>query len=187
MRLEVNCVTFALAIIRRSVWEQLGGLDEAFVGGQFEDVDFCRRVREAGYKVIYQPRAVAYHWEHGSGTDFVFESEKRNRNLLLKRWPDYPSDEHIFQPFNWDLVHAPPVIDATAVLIHQIRAEAMLYVTSKIGDGGRGKLREDEREHLAHSERLAAMPFHLLPEVDRTWAQERAIRFADFICKVREE
>ncbi len=187
VRLEVNCVTFALALIRRSVWEELGGLDEAFVGGQFEDVDFCRRVREAGYKVIYQPQAVAYHWEHGSGEEFVLQTEMRNRNLLLKRWPDYPPDEHIFRPFNWDLIHAPPAIDAMAVLIHQVRAEAMLYVTNKIGAGGRGRLAADEREHLAHSERLAVMSYHLLPGVEQDWAKERARRFADMICKVRED
>ena len=40
-RRELNAVTFAVVLIRRSLWEELGGLSEEYKGGQFEDMDFC--------------------------------------------------------------------------------------------------------------------------------------------------
>ena len=48
-------------MFRREVWQQLGGLDEAFYPIWFEDVDFCKRLRDHGYQVYYEPRAVAVH------------------------------------------------------------------------------------------------------------------------------
>jgi GT2 family glycosyltransferase len=52
---ECNAVTFACALIRRRVWDDLGGLDEGYVGGQFEDVAFCYESRNRGWRVIYTP------------------------------------------------------------------------------------------------------------------------------------
>ena len=51
----------AFLMIRRSVWEELGGLDEQFYPLWFEDVDYCWRVREQGYQMRYTPEAVAKH------------------------------------------------------------------------------------------------------------------------------
>ncbi len=51
----------ALLMIRRSAWEKLGGFDEAFYPVWFEDVDFCRRLRNAGAEVWYSPEVVAQH------------------------------------------------------------------------------------------------------------------------------
>jgi len=51
----------AFLMIRRQVWEDLGGLDEQFYPIWFEDVDFCKRLRDHGYRVYYEPGAVAKH------------------------------------------------------------------------------------------------------------------------------
>ena len=51
----------ALLMFRKDVWEQLGGLDEKFYPVWFEDVDFCRRAEEAGYKIEYTPGVAAEH------------------------------------------------------------------------------------------------------------------------------
>jgi N-acetylglucosaminyl-diphospho-decaprenol L-rhamnosyltransferase len=58
---EVEQPAGAFLMIRRQVWEDLSGLDEQFSPIWFEDVDFCRRVRDYGYRVYYEPRAVAMH------------------------------------------------------------------------------------------------------------------------------
>ena len=55
-------VTFACAAIRRSVWDDLHGLDEAYVNG-FEDVDFCLRAREAGAQIGVHHLMLATHLE----------------------------------------------------------------------------------------------------------------------------
>ncbi len=46
---------------RRSVVDQIGGMDEGFFM-YFEDVDWCRRVWHNGHKVVYLPEAVMYHY-----------------------------------------------------------------------------------------------------------------------------
>ena len=51
----------AFLMFRRGVWEELGGLDERFYPVWFEDVDFCKRLRDHGYYVYYEPSAVATH------------------------------------------------------------------------------------------------------------------------------
>src|SRR5579872_2090085 len=51
----------AFLMFRRQVWEDLGGFGEQFHPIWFEDVDFCKRVRDHGYRVYYEPGAVAVH------------------------------------------------------------------------------------------------------------------------------
>ncbi len=58
---EVEQPAGAFLMFRREVWEQVGGLDEGFYPIWFEDVDFCKRLRDDGYHVYYEPRAIATH------------------------------------------------------------------------------------------------------------------------------
>ena len=51
----------AFLLIRRAAWEALGGFAEEFHPVWFEDVDFCRRLRDQGWSIDYEPAAVARH------------------------------------------------------------------------------------------------------------------------------
>jgi N-acetylglucosaminyl-diphospho-decaprenol L-rhamnosyltransferase len=51
----------AFLMIRRDVWERLGGFDESFHPVWFEDVDFCRRAVDSGYRIQYVPQVRAEH------------------------------------------------------------------------------------------------------------------------------
>jgi hypothetical protein len=51
----------AFLMVRRAVWQELGGLDESFFPLWFEDVDFCRRIRDRGFSLYYISEAVAKH------------------------------------------------------------------------------------------------------------------------------
>ncbi|MGC9328135.1 MAG: glycosyltransferase family 2 protein [Candidatus Hinthialibacter sp.] len=59
---EVEYLTGASLAIRRSLLDQLGGLDEGFPL-YFEDLDLSIRMKQAGYAVLYQPSSVVYHFE----------------------------------------------------------------------------------------------------------------------------
>jgi N-acetylglucosaminyl-diphospho-decaprenol L-rhamnosyltransferase len=59
--LEVEQPAGAFLMVRRTVWEELGGFDEGFFPLWFEDVDFCRRAIDRGYRLYYSPQAVAKH------------------------------------------------------------------------------------------------------------------------------
>ena len=52
-------------MVRREVYEAVGGLDESFAVA-FNDVDFCVRVRKAGYQNLFTPFAMLYHYESKS-------------------------------------------------------------------------------------------------------------------------
>jgi N-acetylglucosaminyl-diphospho-decaprenol L-rhamnosyltransferase len=58
---EVEQPAGAFFMIRRQVWEELGGFDEGFFPLWFEDVDFCKRAQDAGYRIYFVPEAVAKH------------------------------------------------------------------------------------------------------------------------------
>ena len=73
-----------------TLWRELGGFDSYYVRAYYEDTDFAFRVRNAGYRVLYQPFARIVHSEGATcGTDESV-GEKRyqaeNRLRFLKRW-----------------------------------------------------------------------------------------------------
>jgi len=59
---KVHAVTGAAMMVRRSVWAKLGGFDEDYGHGSFEDVDFCIRAEKLGYNTHVVPEARAVHY-----------------------------------------------------------------------------------------------------------------------------
>jgi N-acetylglucosaminyl-diphospho-decaprenol L-rhamnosyltransferase len=66
---------------RREVWQELGGFDEEFYPVWFEDVDFCRRIRDCGWQILYEPFAIFRH----SGGHSVERLSFSNRQLFWYR------------------------------------------------------------------------------------------------------
>jgi GT2 family glycosyltransferase len=66
VRREMSAVTGACFMTRRALFEDIGGFDEKYGAGTFEDVDYCFAVRSRNLNVIYQPKAVAFHLVGGS-------------------------------------------------------------------------------------------------------------------------
>ncbi len=58
---EVEQPAGAFLMVRREAWEAAGGFDERFHPLWFEDVDFCRRISQRGYRLLFVPEAVAQH------------------------------------------------------------------------------------------------------------------------------
>ncbi len=62
---EVDCITGAFILLRRDVYEKVGGLDEEyFMYG--EDIDWCYRIKEAGFRIIYHPVSEITHFKKAS-------------------------------------------------------------------------------------------------------------------------
>jgi len=59
---NVSAVTAACMMVRRDVYEGVGGLEEDLVVA-FNDVDFCLKIRDKGYLIVYTPYAKLYHYE----------------------------------------------------------------------------------------------------------------------------
>ena len=62
---NLSAVTAACLLVRTEVYDQMGGLDEDFQVA-FNDVDFCLRIREAGWRIAWTPYAQLYHYESKS-------------------------------------------------------------------------------------------------------------------------
>jgi len=89
---EFQAVTAACIAVPKKVFEEVGGFDEGFKNG-LEDVDLCLRIREKGYKIIYQPKSVVIH--HESMSPGRFKGNLHNANLYMKKWGDKViPDEH---------------------------------------------------------------------------------------------
>lgn len=81
-----NCsaVTGACLLTRRDVFLELGGFDEDHLGIEFNDVDFCLRLRERGLRVVQTPAAVLTHHEKSSRFDITHSN--REHLYLAERW-----------------------------------------------------------------------------------------------------
>lgn len=58
---EVDQPAGACLAVKRQAWHELNGFDEGFYPIWFEDVDFCRRLRDRGWKIVYNPDAIFSH------------------------------------------------------------------------------------------------------------------------------
>ena len=89
---DVSIVTGACMLVKRSLFDSLGGLSERYAVA-YNDVDFCLRARKAGYLVVYDADAVLYHYESFSrGSDEVGEKAVRfvtEQGKLREDWPEY--------------------------------------------------------------------------------------------------
>jgi GT2 family glycosyltransferase len=83
---NVTAVTAACMMVRRSVFAEVGGLDEDFAVA-FNDVDFCLKLRRAGYRNVYLPHVKLHHFESKSrGYETTPEKQARfDREIAMMR------------------------------------------------------------------------------------------------------
>lgn len=105
---NLTAVTFACVMMRREVFEEVGGLDEAFQVA-FNDVDMCMRIRKAGYLVVFTPYAELYHHESKSrGSEDTPEKVKRFNSEVDRfqgRWSKELADGDPYYNPNLTLIH----------------------------------------------------------------------------------
>lgn len=86
---EYSAVTAACIMVKKSVYKEVGGMDPGLKVA-FNDVDFCLRVGEKGYRVVYQPYAIWYHDESKTrgkeDTEEKILRFKREIEYFQKRW-----------------------------------------------------------------------------------------------------
>jgi glycosyltransferase involved in cell wall biosynthesis len=87
---NVSAVTGACLILRKSLFEEVGGLNAVDLLVAYNDVDLCLKIRARGYRNVWTPFALLYHREFASrGNDEAPDKiERANRELdyLRKRW-----------------------------------------------------------------------------------------------------
>lgn len=83
---NLSAVTAAMMMVKHSVFDKVGGFDEQFAVA-FNDVDFCLKIRERGYLIVFNPDVEAYHYESKSrGAEDTPEKKKRFHNEVVRFW-----------------------------------------------------------------------------------------------------
>lgn len=80
----VQSVVFAMCCIKRDVFIKGGNLDEGYYNG-YEDYDFNLRAQSNGFKVVVNPKIIAYHWEKSNGKHRAF-NRKKNLGKFWRTW-----------------------------------------------------------------------------------------------------
>ncbi len=98
---DVDVVTGACFLVRRDVFEAHGGFDGRFAPAFYEEFDLATSMRNAGYRIVYQPASVVYHYGSASyGTEVRDRQTLKNHRVFCKKWatllsrqpaPDDPS------------------------------------------------------------------------------------------------
>jgi O-antigen biosynthesis protein len=110
MRLVQNysAVTAACLVIRKAIYEEVGGLDEKNLTVSFNDVDFCIRVFKAGYRNLWTPFAELYHHESASrgkeDSPQKIARAKQEADYMRATWGDILDNDPAYNP-NLTLVH----------------------------------------------------------------------------------
>jgi GT2 family glycosyltransferase len=95
---EVDYCSGASLLVRRELFERLGGFDRRYAPAYYEDTDICMGVRALGYKVVYQPRSRLYHFEGATaGTDpraGFRRFQAVNRGKFYDKWRDVLARSH---------------------------------------------------------------------------------------------
>ena len=99
---NVSAVTAACLATRKSVFMEVGGLDAENLAVAFNDIDFCLKIRAAGYDIIWTPHAELIHHESASrGADLTGEAQARFRREVLHmraRWGKTLEADPFFSP-----------------------------------------------------------------------------------------
>ena len=97
-----SAMTAACLLVRKAVYERVGGLNETELQVAFNDVDFCLRLREAGYRNVWTPYAELYH--HESATRGQEDTPGKRARFageiayMQRRWGDWLANDPAYTP-----------------------------------------------------------------------------------------
>lgn len=102
---NVTAVTAACLMTKRSLYQELGGLDERF-DVAYNDVDYCLKIRAAGKLIVFNPDALLYHYESVSRGFDDETSGKKNyarflseKGLLMHKWGNVFASDDLYHRF----------------------------------------------------------------------------------------
>lgn len=99
---DFSAVTAACMLVRKDVFNALGGFDEKELGVSFNDIDFCLRMTESGLRIVWTPQAILLHHESASrGQQLRGEQQqefRREAEWMQERWSDKLACDPSYNP-----------------------------------------------------------------------------------------
>jgi len=112
---NISAVTAACLVVRASIYRDVGGLDDKNLPISFNDVDFCLKIREIGFRNLWTPFAEFYHNESASrGLDDNEEKKarfQRETSYMLARWAHQLCNDPAYNP-NLNFYNGSPYLAA---------------------------------------------------------------------------
>ena len=96
---RILCLDRACCMVRTAVFDELGGFDENYAT-EYNDVDFCLKAKEAGYRNLYIPHCELYHYEsmsrgHPHSTNESYKKHVKEVNQFRKKWKNYVENKSL--------------------------------------------------------------------------------------------
>ena len=97
-----SAVTAACVMVRKDAFEEVGGFEEQ-LAVEFNDVDFCLKLKDRGYNNIYLPHVVLYHYEsisrgHPHKTKKSYQQHLNDVAFFQNRWQKYIDHDPCYSP-----------------------------------------------------------------------------------------
>jgi GT2 family glycosyltransferase len=91
---ELYAVTGACLMTKKSLYEKVGGMDSVNFTIGLNDIDYCLKLKQANYKVIYNPKAKLYHYEsYSRGKDWLnfnkFKRAQKEGKFFIQKWNQF--------------------------------------------------------------------------------------------------
>jgi len=95
-RRDAHYCSGAFLMTPTAVWRELGGFDEVFAPGYYEEADYCMRLRRSGRRVVFEPAVEVVHFHLGSEAKAgdALRASERNRQTFCARHADVLRADH---------------------------------------------------------------------------------------------
>src|SRR5207248_4209681 len=100
---DVDYCSAAALMIPKSLFESAGGFDSRYAPGYYEDTDLAFKVRQAGYRVLYQPLSEVIHYEGATGGTDISTGAKKHQEINRSSFAEVWSNELAKRPANGDV------------------------------------------------------------------------------------
>ena len=85
--IELDWLQASCLLVKKEVFDRIGLFDEQFEMGYYEDVDFCLRAKEAGFKLVCAENVIIEHYEGVTSKPFGLKKyQEINREKFVKKW-----------------------------------------------------------------------------------------------------
>ncbi|MBV9566503.1 MAG: hypothetical protein JO172_00045 [Hyphomicrobiales bacterium] len=113
---DVSCVSGACMAVSRAAFLSVGGLDESTLASSFTDVDFCIRLRNGGYRIIWTPHACLHHRRNKRAATTNGKAQEKRRmeiSQMRERWGTILERDPFWNPnlsleFHYPQISSPP-------------------------------------------------------------------------------
>ena len=172
---EVQGVVFAVAYIKRNVFDQLGGLSEDF-HSYFEDTDFCLKALQKGFKTICCGSVTLIHDQHGSTQDnssFRKKLFSQSRKTFTKKWKPHLNSTYTSKLAWQSIMNFPTGYAMSSQAIVKALDDSKVNVQYKYVYGPNSPFPVPEKEDMNHHRLnvICKRPFPKKPPVSIVYGQ----------------